>query len=190
MFSGPLRLTRKNTLRRKNQGAYGILLILEPSANKGQDDVFREIVIFEDECSRESHKALFFLDDACYKRNDKNIINTILEAAQAGLSKLHISAGWENILKIAVWTCDGPMIHEVMALLRKTGLREEDLTPFKHAHINDIFPWLYYGNRFDILRRICGTAKTRIESKIDSRTVLVYCHLVSEETEKTIASNL
>jgi len=53
-----------------------------------------------------------------------------------------------------------------------------------HAHINDLFPWLYYSNRFDILRKICGIAKTRIESKIDSKTVLVYCHLVSEETAR------
>lgn len=162
---------------------------LNPLYNR-DNSVFREIVIFQDEISRESHKTLFSLDDACYRQSSENIVETVLTVARSGLSRLHVSAGWENILKIAVWTCDRPMIHEVMALLRKTGLKEEDLTPFKHAHINDIFPWLYYGNRFDILRRICGTAKTRIESKIDSRTVLVYCHLVSEETAKIVASNI
>lgn len=176
--------------RRKNQGGYGILFILESSFNKGESDVFREIVIFEDEFSRESHKALFFLDDVCYKRNDNNIVNTILEAAQAGLSKLHISAGWENILKIAVWRCDRPLIHEVLDLLRKTGVKEEELRPFSHSDINDIFPWLYYSNRFDILRKICNAAKSRIESKIDSRKVLVYCHLVPEGTKKIVASSL
>lgn len=165
-------------------------MILETSYNKDMNDVFREIVIFQDEISKESHKALFSLDDACYKQSAKNIVDTIPEVAQAGLSKLHITAGWENILKIAVWTCDRPLIHEVISLIRKTGLREEELRPFKHSDINDIFPWLYYSNRFDILRKICSIAKTRIESKIESRKVLVYCHLVSEETEKIVASNL
>ena len=165
-------------------------MILETSFNKVSDDVFREVVIFEDEFSRDSHKALFFLDDVCYKPNGNNIINTILEAAQTGLSKLHISAGWENILKVAVWRSDRPLIHEVLALIRKTGVKEEELIPFAHSDINDIFPWLYYSNRFDILRKICNAAKSKIESKIDSRKVLVYCHLVSEGTNKIVASSL
>jgi hypothetical protein len=163
---------------------------LESLSDKGQNDVFREIVIFEDESSRESHKALFFLDDVCYRRNDNDIVNTILEAAQIGLSKLHISAGWENILKIAVWRCERPLIHEVLTLIRKTGVKDEELRPFSNSDINDIFPWLYYGNRFDILRKICNAAKSRIESKIDSRKVLVYCHLVPEGTKKIVASSL
>jgi len=163
---------------------------LESLSDKGQNDVFREIVIFEDESSRESHKALFFLDDVCYRRNDNDIVNTILEAAQTGLSKLHISAGWENILKIAVWRCERPLIHEVLTLIRKTGVKDEELRPFSNSDINDIFPWLYYGNRFDILRKICNAAKSRIESKIDSRKVLVYCHLVPEGTKKIVASSL
>ena len=163
---------------------------METSSDKGKNNFFREIVIFQDELSRKSHKALFCLDDACYKQSCINIVDSVLEAAQDGLSKLHIAAGWENILKIAVWTCDSPLIHDVISLVKKCGVKEEDLMPFKHSDINDIFPWLYYSNRTDILRKICSAAKTRIESRIDSRKVLVYCHLVSEETEKIIASSL
>ena len=163
---------------------------METSSDKDKNNFFREIVIFQDEISRKSHKALFSLDDACYQQSCKNIIDSVLEVAQAGLSKLHISAGWENILKIAVWTCDSPLIHDVIALVKKCGVKEEELMPFKHSDINDIFPWLYYSNRTDILRKICSAAKTRIESRIDSRKVLVYCHLVSGETEKIIASSL
>jgi len=167
-----------------------MLDILETSADKDKNDVFREIVIFQDEISRKAHKVLFSLDDACYKRCCKNIVDTVLEAAQSGLSKLHIIAGWENILKLAVWTCDRPLIHEVISLIKKTGVKEEELKPFKNSDINDLFPWLYYSNRFDILRKICSAAKTKIESKIDSRKVLVYCHLISYETEKIVASSL
>ena len=163
---------------------------METSSGKDKNNLFREIVIFQDEISRKSHKALFSLDDACYKQSCANIVESVLEAAQAGLSKLHISAGWENILKIAVWTCDSPLIHDVISLVKKCGVKEEELMPFKHSDINDIFPWLYYSNRTDILRKICSAAKAKIESRIDSRKVLVYCHLVSGETEKIVASSL
>ena len=159
-------------------------------SDNNKSDVFREIVIFQDEISKASHKALFSLDDVCYTQSSRNILDTILEVSQAGLTKLHISAGWENILKIAVWTCDRPLIHEVLALMKKTGLKEEELSPFKHSDISDIFPWLYYGNRFDILRKICNAAKSRIESRIDSRKVMVYCHLAAEGTNKIVASSL
>jgi len=163
---------------------------LETLSDRDKNSFFREIVIFQDEISRKSHKALFSLDDACYKQSCINIVDSVLEAAQNGLSKLHIAAEWENILKIAVWTSDSLLIHDVISLIKKCGVKEEELLPFKHSDINDIFPWLYYSNRTDILRKICGAAKTRIESRIDSRKVLVYCHLVSKETEKIIASSL
>jgi len=167
-----------------------MLYILKTSVNQDKSDVFREIVIFQDEISKKSHKVLFSLDDACYKRCCKNIVDTVLEVAQSGLTKLHIIAGWENILKLAVWTSDRPLLHEVISLIKKTGVKEEELKPFKNSDINDLFPWLYYGNRFDVLRKICSAAKSRIESKINSRKVLVYCHLVSDETEKIVASSL
>lgn len=163
---------------------------METSSDKDKNNFFREIVIFQDEVSRISHKALFSLDDVCYKQSHINIIDSVMEVAQTGLSKLHISAGWENILKVAVWTCDNPSIHDVISLVKKCGVKEEDLMPFRHSDINDLYPWLYYSNRTDIMRKICSAAKTRVESRIDSRKVLVYCHLVSEETQKIIASSL
>lgn len=163
---------------------------MKTSVNKDGNDFFREIVVFQDEISRESHKVLFSLDDACYKQSCIDILDTILDVTQAGLSRLHISAGWENMLKIAVWACERPLIHEVIALIKKTGVSEEELRPFNDADINDIFPWLYYSNRFDILRKICNAAKSRIESKVDSRKALIYCHLVSDETGKIVASSL
>ena len=171
-------------------GLAGGNLQLGTSSNKDGNDVFREIVIFQDEIARKSHKTLFSLDDTCYRQSCKNIVDTIVDVAQTGLCKLHISAGWENILRISVWTCDRPLIHEVITLIRKSGMNEDELRPFKQADINDLFPWLYYSNRFDILRRVCGAAKSRIESKIDNKKVLIYCHLVSDDSGKIVASSL
>jgi len=150
---------------------------------------FREVVICRDEASREYHKTLFSLQDDCYIRSD-NLIETILEISREGVSKLHITADWENILKTALWSSDKPPISEVVALIRKNGAGEDELQPFQNSDINDIFPWLYYANRFDILRKICNAAKSRIESKIDARKVLVYCHLVSSDISKIVASSL
>lgn len=152
-------------------------------------ETFREVVICQDEASKSSHKMLFSLQDECYVQSD-NLIETILKISAVGVSKLHVAAGWENILKTAVWSCEKPLISEVVALIRRNGVSEDELRPFQNSDINDIFPWLYYANRFDILRRICNAAKTRIEAKIDARRVLVYCHLVSGDTAKIVASSL
>lgn len=167
-----------------------MVILLKAQSGTERKEEFREIVLFDDTRARASHKTLFSLDDACYIQSTVNILESILGAAHAGLSRLHISAGWENMLKIAIWTSRRPMIHEALAILKKAGLKEEDLMPFLNAQTDDLFPWLYYGKRFDILRKICLFAKTKIEANIDTRNVLVYCHLVSAESETIIAGNL
>jgi hypothetical protein len=159
------------------------------SVRRDTSQPFREVVICQDEPSKSSHKTLFSLQDDCYVQSD-NLTETILKISEEGVSKLHIAAGWENILKTAVWSCEKPHINEVVALIRKNGVSEDELRPFQNSDINDIFFWLYYANRFDILRRLCNAAKAKIEAKIDARKVLVYCHLVSGETAKIVASSL
>lgn len=163
---------------------------MEKPTDKNREDVFREIVLFQDENAGRSHKALFSLDDACYLQCRKSMIDAVSEVSRSGLSKLHVAAGWENMLKLAVWTCDRPLVHDVITLIKKCGAKEVEVGPFRKSDINDIFPWLYYGNRFDILRKVCNAAKAKIELKIDSRKALVYCHLVADDTEKIVASSL
>jgi N-acetyl-anhydromuramyl-L-alanine amidase AmpD len=77
-----------------------------------------------------------------------------------------------------------------MALIKKAGIGDAEIAPFKKSEVGDIFPWLYYGKRFDVLRRVCNTAKTRIESKLERKKLLVYCHLVMDDAGTIVASNL
>ena len=150
----------------------------------------QEIVLFRGEAARISHKTLFSLADASYVSIGEDLQGSILSAARSGVTKLHIAGDWETILETAVWISGRPETHDVLALIKKSGITDEEIAPFKNADINDIFPWLYYSKRFDILRKICNAAKARAESKTDRKNLMVYCHLVSGETGKIAASSL
>lgn len=139
------------------------------------------------EAARKSHKALFSLGDECYFSASENVIGAILAVADQDLDRLHISADWKTILQVALWIPGEPAIYDVINLLRKAGATDDDVGPFKKSDVDHIFPWLYYNRRFDILKRICRAAKATAESRIDRK---VYCHLVSREEAKIVASSL
>jgi hypothetical protein len=149
-----------------------------------------EVVLYRGESAKNSHMALFSLPEHCYTASGDNIISSIISASDEDLSRLHISIGWEPMLQIAAWSPGIPSIHDVLLLIRKAGATDDELLPFRRSDIGDLFPWLYYGKRFDILRKICNIAKTRTESNTDRKHLLVYCHLVSDETGKIVASTL
>nr|MDA8078658.1 hypothetical protein [Nitrospiraceae bacterium] len=79
---------------------------------------------------------------------------------------------------------------EVFSLMKRASVADAELAPFRDADINDIFPSLYYGRRFDILRKVCHAAKAKAEAKINRKNLLVYCHLASEDVARIVASNL
>lgn len=149
-----------------------------------------ELILYQDEQARKSHVELFSLDDGCYVTAGENILDDLIRLSTPDLSRLHISADWETLLKIAVWSPERPPGAEVLSLMKKSGLSDSELTPFINSDIGDLFPRLYYGNRLDVLRRVCNAAKAKAESKIGSKRLLVYCHLVSHEDGKIVASSL
>ncbi len=118
------------------------------------------------------------------------MVASILSVDLANISKLHISAGWEAMLEAALWTLGRPSVHDVLALLKKAGIGDDEIAPFRKSEVADLFPWLYYGKRFDVLRRVCNTAKARIDSKLERKKLLVYCHLSEDHTGRIVASNL
>ncbi len=151
---------------------------------------FREVVLYQGEAAKRSHQNLFFLDDKCYCPVGESIVGSILSVDLDNVSKLHISAGWEAMLEVALWTKAKPHVHDVIVMLKKAGIGGDEIAPFNKSEVGDIFPWLYYGKRFDVLRRICNTAKTRIDSKLGRKNILVYCHLSMDDAGRIIASNL
>ncbi len=159
------------------------------SAPAGGHIVLSEVVLYQGETAKECHKNLFALDGSCYLSAGSELIASVKSVCQKSPRKLHIAAGWEGMLKVSLWT-ENLAVHDVLSLMKKCGVQDEELGLFRRSEINDIFPWLYYGKRIDVLRKICNAAKARAESKIDMKILRVYCHLVSGETEKMIASSL
>jgi len=155
-----------------------------------QHDIPGEIVVHHDETAKKAHQQLFSLPDSAYRPTRGKITDAIAAAARDNIIKLHIAADWETILAIALWSSVRPSSHDVHTLLRKLGVPGDELAPFAKADIGDLFPWLYYGKKFDLLRKICNSAKARTESMIEKKKVLVYCHMVSPDPQAIIASSL
>ena len=149
-----------------------------------------EIVLYRGEAARQSHKELFALPDSCYVPLGEDVTAAVLDSAGEGVTKLHVLSGWEDMLRVALWSVGRPQRREVLELLKKSSAAESDLAPFRDADINDIFPSLYYGKRFDVLRKVCQAARSRAEGKIGRRNLLVYCHLVPDDVGRIVASNL
>lgn len=151
---------------------------------------FREFVLFQNESSKRAHQELFSFEDDRYIISGGDIVGSLLAVIDREPDRIHISAGWEHLLRIALWTAARPLLSDVMILLKKAGTSDADFAPFMKSDIDDLFPWLYYGRRLDILRRICNAAKSKAEMKINRKGLRVYCHLVSGDTQKIVASSL
>ncbi|MDI6744524.1 MAG: hypothetical protein QMD07_04005 [Thermodesulfovibrionales bacterium] len=156
-----------------------------------------ELVICDSETASQAHIELFRTSDNKYIISDKftsildslsHIINT--HYSSPSLKKIHLVMGWSNILQVSLWQAAKPAVGDIFTLLRNEGIKSEELQPFKTSDINDIFPWLYYGKRFDTLRRLCHIAKRKAEGNFKKYSIAVECHIIAEDTKKIVASSL
>ncbi len=158
-----------------------------------------ELVICDSECSRIAHKELFHFSDEVYilAGEQDNFFDTVLGMVESvnavpetGPSRIHIVLKWENILRVSSWKSARPAAGDAFILLKNSGVSTQELQPFKTADINDLFPWLYYGKRFDVLRKICHAAKKQMEGRLKSHTIRVDGHLIADDTKRIVASSL
>ena len=147
-----------------------------------------EVVLASDEAAMAAHKELYHFPDESYRIVSAELLETV-EALDGGMHKLHISANWTDIIKLAVWR-SVPKAGDALVLLRTMGISHGELIPFKDANISDLFPWLYYGKGSVIMRKICIAAKTNTEKHIRRRDMRVHCHLSSREVSRIVASSL
>ncbi len=147
-----------------------------------------EVVFASDEASREAHRKLYRFDESSYIIVRGSLLGAIM-AVQGPLNKLHVSSGWTDIIRLVTWK-ENPGRRDILFVLRNLGMRPDELLPFMDAEVEDLFPWLYYGKRLDILRKLCVLAKTNAERYVKSREVRVHCHLTSEEGRRIVASSL
>jgi hypothetical protein len=158
-----------------------------------------QIIICDSEISKHAHKELFRYTDDDYVIIDETHtpFDRILRAVELcnsepsfWLSKIHIVVNWPNLLRVSLWQADKPTAGDLFTILRNAGIMSDELQPFKTADTSDLFPWLYYGKRFDILRKICHEAKKQMEAHLKNRFIRVDCHLVAEDTKRIVASSL
>ncbi len=158
-----------------------------------------EVVVCDTEFSRQAHKELFRFSDEVYITADdsakvfaalESIVNSCNSESSVSPSKIHVVIVWENLIKISLWKSAKPTVGDAFTILKNTGISSQELQPFKTADINDLFPWLYYGKRFDILRKICHATKKQVESRLKNHTIRVDSHLIAEDTKRIVASSL
>ncbi len=147
-----------------------------------------EIVFASSEASRNAHRDLYRFSEQSYIIVDDNLIETVT-AFRGDLKRLHISSEWTDIIRLAVWKTE-PRMGDVFFLLRSMGVTSEELLPFREADIADLFPWLYYGKRFDVLRKICVAARANVEKHMGNKEVRIHCHLTSGDANRIVASSL
>lgn len=147
-----------------------------------------EVVFASNETSKNAHKGLYHFQEESYIITGNNLLSSI-EEFSGDHSKLHVASSWTDILRLALWMAE-PAMGDVFILLREIGLKPEELLPFRDADVEDIFPWLYYGRKFDILKKICHIAKVNSEKHIKNKDTRVHCHIISEDTKLIVASTL
>lgn len=158
-----------------------------------------QIIICDSEISKHAHKELFHYSDDQYviineTDNSFDLIFKTVEICNLQMSscpsKMHIVLNWLNLLQVSLWNAEKPTVGDLFTILRNAGIKSDELQPFKTADTNDLFPWLYYGKRFDILRKICHLAKKQMEAHLKNHFIRVDCHLVADDTKRIVASSL
>lgn len=152
----------------------------------------RHAVVFsENTAAMDAHKALFRFRDDAYSIVGDNLFNELKRTGDESTLKVHITGGWEFILRLALSSEAGPSRGEVLFLLQSVGLSRDDLKPFDTSDINDIFHYLYYGKRLDVLKRLCRKARKTAEDKFNSNGPVRFdCHLVEPDSAEIVASTL
>lgn len=147
-----------------------------------------EFVICDSEKAVAAHQELFKFDSSSYIVCDRQPLDCLV-SFEGDYHRLHIATSWEGMLSIALWR--SPVsIDDTMSVLNNAGMSHFELAPFANGSPNDIFPVLYYGKSFDMLRKICNIAKRTAESRIKDEYIRIDCHLVSDDSDRIIASSL
>jgi len=147
-----------------------------------------EWVFASSPASKDAHKKLYHFSESSYVITGEDLMKSIMEF-RGDFSRLHIASPWIIMVMLAMGKTR-PHMGDLFLLLKNAGIKAEELAPFRESEPADIFPWLYYGRRFDILRRICQAARVNAERCLKDKGVRVYCHMVVEDTPEIIASSL
>jgi len=165
-----------------------------------------EVVICDSKAAMEAHKDLFRFSQnaylAVFETADNSAghscdvfpaVTRLIDTCNLAPfcpSRIHLVAGWENILKVAAWKAELTSAGDALIFLKNAGLAESDLTPFAGSPVSDLFPYLYYGKQLNVIKKICMMARKQIESHLKKGGVRADCHMIAEDAPRIFASSL
>jgi hypothetical protein len=103
--------------------------------------------------------------------------------------RLHVAVDWDTLLHLSAGK-DTLRWPDLYLVLKDAGVKPEEMQPFRDAPPADLFPWLYYGKRFDVLRKLCLQAKRKLDTRLAAHDVRTVCHLVGDDGSRIVASSL
>ncbi|GBE02488.1 hypothetical protein BMS3Bbin06_01740 [bacterium BMS3Bbin06] len=161
---------------------------MAPFCETGSAEI-HEVVVSEDARSRDAHMEVFRLRRDAYRYMGGDLYGALTRSVVGGALRVHVSCGWKWLLRLTFGRRDFGK-GELVSLLKTAGLTDDDLRPFRTANPDDIFYFLYYGKRFDVLRRLCRSAKRRSEELPETGAAKIEFHLVAPEDSRIIASSI
>ncbi|MDX9715720.1 MAG: hypothetical protein RBT37_09910 [Dissulfurispiraceae bacterium] len=160
----------------------------------------RDLIFCDSSAAIRAHRKLFDFKQDAYiiEDNHASIISRLSDVISGCNStepdccpaKLHIVMNWVNMLRLTHWAEKKPAVTELVLVFNKVGISSQELKPFLSGDIEDIFPWLYYSNKHEVLKKICYATKGTIESKIINPSTRTYCHLFYEPEGEIVSSSL
>ncbi|HMK42921.1 MAG TPA: hypothetical protein VK445_02165 [Dissulfurispiraceae bacterium] len=156
-----------------------------------------EVVLCDGAASFRAHRELYRLPETAYHvSRGPNALHAELhdfiqscKTPGATILKLHITVEWRRLLHICVGRQDVAW-GDIMLLLNDAGISSAEMLAFRDAEYDDIFPWLYYAKRLDVLRKLCRRAKKQVDVKLAPADIRAACHLASADTQRIVASSL
>ncbi len=146
------------------------------------------LILCENITAKEAHRELFGYNDSCYAILGIESIKEELTRLNRfkNIDSLHICVSWVTLLELAT---RGSVMNRfnITELMKRAGLNEEEREIIKDFGINDIFPWLYYGKKFRVLRKLCNITKDNIKREMNLKLEI---HLISEDIKQIVASTL
>lgn len=169
----------------------------------------KNVVLCDGPLSRRAHQELFNLPDHSYVipppggEESFSLIGFVSELVRrkaphdsqppdgdSHYFRVQMALTWESLLKVVRWTDAVPVTADIFIELGQAGLSSGELRQFRNADPADLFPWLYYGKRFEVFRKLCHAAKRQTETRLKDYQARFLCHLVDAATGRLVASSL
>jgi hypothetical protein len=165
-----------------------------------------EIVICDSASAMQAHKELFRFPETAYlpvydteRVSSGNIRDTFMillhlldvcNEAMTMPSRIHLVAGWVNMLRVAAWRQELIYVQDMLDTLKDAGMSDSELNQFTESHVDDLFLYLYSGKRLNIFKELCSMARMQIEAHINKRGVQAECHMIAADESRIFVSSL